>query len=203
MRKCSKFPKNFFKKLGEMHYFSILFKKFNKTCVSFLARLGEKHWVLDILRNLLKFSNVFLRKLQRCIILLYFSKNLTKNALRLFEFGRKTQVIENFETIFLRKFRKMHDFRIFFKRFNEVSGKFSRVLTKNANCWEILRNPANFWWNFYRKIEFLFLKICSWKNRAFGNNHIFYNNFFGFLLENPMETMNLLKNFMNSESIFI
>ena len=162
MRKCSKFPKNFFKKLGEMHYFSILFKKFNKTCVSFLARLGEKHWVLDILRNLLKFSNVFLRKLQRCIILLYFSKNLTKNALRLFEFGRKTQ-----------------------------------------NCWEILRNPANFWWNFYRKIEFLFLKICSWKNRAFGNNHIFYNNFFGFLLENPMETMNLLKNFMNSESIFI
>ena len=39
---------------------------------------------------------------------------------------------------------------------------------------------GKFWLKFYRKIEFLFLGKLLTKNRAFGNNTIFNNNFFGF-----------------------
>ena len=46
--------------------------------------------------NFLKFAKKFLRKLQKCIILGYFSKNLTNHALVFRAFGRKTQILGKF-----------------------------------------------------------------------------------------------------------
>ena len=121
----------------------------------------------------------------------------------------------------------MHDFNIFFKRFNELCGNFSRVWTKNTNCWKFLRKfskvfirilskcitfayfskefnkpcvnflrvwtkNANCWeilkifdensiekLNFYFIFNFIFQKFVT-KNRAFGNNTIFLQQFFRF-----------------------
>ena len=63
--------------------------------------------------NFWKFAKYFLRKLQKCIILAYFSK-----------------------------------------KFNKPCVNFSRVRTKNTNCWEILRNFEKLWYKFNREIEF-------------------------------------------------
>ena len=73
----------------------------------------------------------------------------------------------------------MHYFGLFFKIFNKPCVTFSRVWTKTSNCWEILRKVCNFWWKFNRKIEFLsiFGKVVA-KNRSFGNNIIFLQQFF-------------------------
>ena len=56
------------------------------------------------------------------------------------------------------------------------------VWTKSTILGKIWENFENLWWNFYRKIEFLFfifscLKFVT-KNRAFGNNTIFLQQFF-------------------------
>ena len=40
------------------------------------------------------------------------------------------EILRNFRKIFLRKLRKIHDFSVFFKRFNELCGNFSPVWTK-------------------------------------------------------------------------
>ena len=94
--------------------------------------------------NFRNFSKCFFRKLRKCIVLTYFQKNLTNNALIFCAFGRKTQIV--------------------------------------GKIWE---NFENFWCKFYRKTEFIFCfyfyfgKFVT-KNRAFGNNTIFYN-FFLFL----------------------
>ena len=50
------------------------------------------------------FQTDFLRKLRKCIILAYFSKNLTNHALIFRAFGQKTQFVGNFE-----KMLKMFD----------------------------------------------------------------------------------------------
>ena len=68
-----------------------------------------------------------------------FFKDLTNHGVILCEFLRNTPVVGNFEKILLRKLRKMHDFSIFFKRFNEVCDNFSRVWTKNAICWKFVK----------------------------------------------------------------
>ena len=79
-------------------------------------------------------------------------------------FGRKTQLFGNFKKIFSRKLRKMHDFSIGFKRFYEVCAKFSRVWTKSANCWEILRNFLKiFDENSIEKLNFYFILFLFWK----------------------------------------
>ena len=101
--------------------------------------------------NFRKFSKNFLRNLQKCIILAYFSKNLTNHSLIFCALGRKAQIV----------------------------GKF----------WE---NFESFWWKFYRKIEFLFY-FYFWKfvtkNRAFGNNTIFLQQFFRFLGDFPLSPL--------------
>ena len=48
----------------------------------------------------------------------------------------------------------MHYLSIFFKEFNKHCGNFSRFWTKNANCWEILKNFNE---NSIEKLNFLFL----------------------------------------------
>ena len=77
----------------------------------------------------------------------------------------------------------MHYLSIFFKRFNKACVNFSRVRTKNAKCWEILRKL----WKFLMKIlykngffYFYFVGKFVTKNRAFGNSTIFLQQFFWF-----------------------
>ena len=78
----------------------------------------------------------------------------------------------------------MHYFSIFFKRFNKPCVNFLRVWTKNANCLEILRifdensiEKMNFYFIFI--FYFIFRKFVT-KNRAFGNNTSFLEQFFRF-----------------------
>ena len=88
--------KEFLRKLPKMHYFSIFFKRFNKPYVNF-SRLWTKNTICwEILRNFRKFSKDFLENLENSIILAYFSKNLTNNALIFRAFGRKLQILGKF-----------------------------------------------------------------------------------------------------------
>ena len=59
--------------------------------------------------------------------------------------------------------------------------KFSRVWTKNKLLRHFWENFVIFWWKFSRKIAFLNIigKVVA-KNRAFGNNIIFLQQFFQF-----------------------
>ena len=84
-------------------------------------------------------------------------------------------LLESFETIFLRKSLNMHYFCIFFKKFNKPFVNFWHVWTKNANCWEIFDENSIEKLIFY----FIFRKFVT-KNRAFGNNTSFLQQFFGF-----------------------
>ena len=91
------------------------------------------------------------------------------------------EILGKISTIFnkiLKKIAKMHDLSIFFKKFNKPWVDFSLVWTKNANCWEILQvfdeNPIE-------KFHFYF-RIFVTKNRAFGNNTIFLQQFLQFFL---------------------
>ena len=45
----------------------------------------------------------------------------------------------------------------FSRRINKPCVTFSRVWTKNTNCWEILRKLWTFWSKFNRKIQFLLI----------------------------------------------
>ena len=102
-------------------------------------------------------------------------------------FGRKQQFLGNFGKFskivkkFLQKIQKIHYFSIFFEKFNKPCVTFSRVLMKSRNCWEILRKLWKILKKFNRKIKFLtmFGKVFA-KNRAFGNNIIFLEQFFPF-----------------------
>ena len=84
-----------------------------------------------------------------------------------------------FSKKFLRKLRKC----IFPQKFNKPCVNFSRVWTKDENCLEILKvfdenSIENL--NFYFIFNFIFQKRVT-KNRAFGNNTIFLQQFFRFL----------------------
>ena len=81
--------------------------------------------------------------------------------------GRR-KMFGNLQKHFL-KTAKMHYLRIIFKRFNKPCVHFSRVWTKNTNCWDILRNFRKFSKNIlrkFRKIHYLiiffeiFNKLC-------------------------------------------
>ena len=88
----------------------------------------------------------------------------------------KNKVIGNFEKTFknfLQKIAKNALFCIFFNIFSKPCVTFSRVWTKNANCWEILKisdENSIEKLNFYFILNFIFRKFVT-KNRAFGNNH--------------------------------
>ena len=94
--------------------------------------------------------------------------------------------LENFRKFskrFLKKIATMHYFSIFFKKFNKACVNFLRVWTKNTICWKFWETQfweiiKDFWWKFYRKMEFLIIfgKFLT-KNRAFGNNAIFLQHF--------------------------
>ena len=71
--------------------------------------------------------------------------------------GKFWENLRKFSKNFLRKFRKMNSFSIFFKRFNKPCVNFSRVWTKNTTCWKFWENFENFWWEFYRKLIFIFI----------------------------------------------
>ena len=114
-------------------------------------------------------KKIFLKKLQKCIILAYFSKKFKKPCLTFSRIWKKItnswEFLINFRKFskkLFRKFQKIHYFSIFFEKFNKPCVNFSRVWTKNTNCWEIFEK---IWWKFNRKIEFLsiFGKSCCQK----------------------------------------
>ena len=76
---------------------------------------------------------------------------------------------------------KTHYFSIFFKKFNKQYVNFSRVWTKNANCWETEKIFKIFDENSIEKLNFYFYfgKFVT-KNSAFENNTIFLPQFFWF-----------------------
>ena len=65
----------------------------------FFASLKEKHKLFKILRKCLKILKNFLRNLQICIILAYFSKKFSYNALIFRVLRRKAQIVGKFEKI--------------------------------------------------------------------------------------------------------
>ena len=61
--------------------------------------MGDKHKLLEILRKFSKIYKIFLRKLRKRIILAYFSKDLTKNALIFARLDEKRKYLGNFEKV--------------------------------------------------------------------------------------------------------
>ena len=58
------------------------------------------------------------------------------------------EILRNFSKNFLRKLRKIHYFRIFFRRFNKLCGNFSRVLAK----YSLFGNFEKFFEKFVKEI---------------------------------------------------
>ena len=137
------------------------------------------------------FVNISLENCEIFIILGYFSKNLTNHGLVFCAFGRKLNVLEilrkfrNFWKIFLRKWRKMHDFRVFFKRFNEFCGNFSRVWMQMQiveNLSKIFQRFSNIFLGQLLKTHYfsMFSKnliIPAFDFRAFGRKTQFVGKF--------------------------
>ena len=122
------------------------------------------------------------------------SKNLLKHAFIFSRVWRKHTIcwkfLRKFSKNFIRILLKMHYFSYFSKQINKPCVNFLRVWTKNANCWEILRKIRkifdensieklnfNFIFNFI--LNFIVRKFVI-KNRAFGNNTNFLQQFFRF-----------------------
>ena len=104
------------------------------------------------------FKKNLLRKLRKCTISAYFSKNWTNHALIFRAFGRKTQSVGNFEKIFenLQKISlkncKMHYFSIFFKSLTKhalIFRVFGRKTLIVVKFWENFRKFAK---DFLRKL---------------------------------------------------
>ena len=103
------------------------------------------------LQKISKIVKTFLRKLPKCIIFSYFTQHFTNPEWIFRAFGRKTQIVGNFEKIFENfPFLNMHYFCLFYTKFCKPSVNLSRVWTINTNCWK-------FWVNF-RKISMIFLR---------------------------------------------
>ena len=81
LRKFAKIFKIILKKIAKMQYFSTFFTKFNKPCVKCLRVWTKNAICRSFLR---KFSKVFYRKWQNCIILTSFSKNASWGILSKF-----------------------------------------------------------------------------------------------------------------------
>ena len=92
---------------------------------------------------------------------------------------RLRRIFENLQKNSRRKLQKRLYFRLFCKNISKPCVEFSRVWTKNNCLGEFWENFENFWWKFNGKIEFyLFLGRFVDKNRNFGNNIIFLQQFF-------------------------
>ena len=118
-----------------------------------------------------KFLKIFLRKLQKIMILAYFSKELTNHALDFCGLGPKTQIVGKFweifrkySKIFVRKWQKCIILAYFQKILTNHSLNFCALGQKAQIVVKFWENSENSWWNFYRTIYFLFLflffKIC-------------------------------------------
>ena len=91
------------------------------------------------------------------------------------------EIWENFQKNSLKNCLKCITLAYFQKNLTNpvlLFGAFGRKLLIVGKFWE---NFENFWWKFNRKIEFLasFGKVVA-KNRSFGNNTIFLQQFFRF-----------------------
>ena len=96
----------------------------------------------------------------------------------------KHNLFEIFQKIFIRKLIKMHYFCIFLKDLTSHALIFCAFGRKTHIFGKFWENFENFWWKCYRKIEifsfnFIFRKFVT-KNRAFGYNTIFLQQFFRF-----------------------
>ena len=87
-----KFWKFSFRKLLQMHYFSIFFKKFNKPFVNFLRIWTKKTISWKFWENFRNFWKIFFIKFLIMDYFPYFSNQLTNYVLILFAFGRKTLI---------------------------------------------------------------------------------------------------------------
>ena len=80
--------------------FEKIFKRFSKNCKKFkqFSKIFKKisKNIQKFFKKIRKFSKIFLRKLIKCIILAWFSHNLTRHGVKFCAFGRKTQFAENF-----------------------------------------------------------------------------------------------------------
>ena len=94
-------------------------------------------------REIMKICKKFIKKIAKIdYFSAIFQKKIENPALNFRAFGRKTQLFGNFLKKFqkfLEKIAKMHYFRLFSTKFQKPRVNFSRVWTKNTNCWEILR----------------------------------------------------------------
>ena len=109
----------------------------------------------------------------------------TKNTI----YWKRWENFRKFFKWFLKKIAKKALFKHFFKKdlINHalIFCAFGRKTKGVGKFWE---NFEHFWWKFYRKIEFflildfrfLFFRKFVTKNRAFGNNTIFLQQFFRF-----------------------
>ena len=89
------------------------------------------------------------------------------------------KIFENFQRFFLSA--KMHYFSLFYTKLLKPRVNFSRVWTKNTNCWAVFEKILKFFEENSIEKDFLtiFGKVDA-KNRAFGNNIIFLQQFFQF-----------------------
>ena len=64
---------------------------------SIFARFDKKRYLQAIFEKVFKnITKNLLIKIRKCIILAYFSKNLTNHAFNFCAFGRKTQIVGKF-----------------------------------------------------------------------------------------------------------
>ena len=133
--------------------------------------------------NFRKFSKNYLRTLLKCIILEYFSK-IKKTCIHFSRFWTKTQIVgkfwakfRKFSKKFVSNFWKMHILAYVSKDLTNPALIF-RALEETQIVGKFWEKFDNFWRKFNRKIAFfiIFGKFVT-KNKAFGNNTIFYNIF--------------------------
>ena len=110
---------------------------------------------------------------------------------RLDEKEKFFEIIRKFSKIFKnlsRKLPKMHNLSIFFKCFNKACVNSSRIWTKNANFWEILRKNCNVlmkiplknWILYFYLYNFNFFANLLLKIEPSEITPFFYNILFGF-----------------------
>ena len=90
--------------------------------------------------------------------------------------------MENLKKI-INTFEKCIVLAYFSENLRKPQVNFLHVWTNNTNCCENLRKLWNFWWKFYRKIEFfivIFFENLLLKIEPLEITPVFYNNFFGF-----------------------
>ena len=135
--------------MQKIDYFMRFFKKIIKPCVKF-SRFGRKTKLVG--KFLRKISKLSCENSKNALFLDYSQQNFQSPALNYRAFWQKNNCLgnfwENFQK-FIEEIAKMHYFSLFSAKFKKPCVNFSRVWTKNTNCWVILRK----FWNFLIKIH--------------------------------------------------